>query len=99
MNDIYLNEWSLLQNLFYPSMKLESKLRVGARYKKKYSEPVTPLERVLASPSVPPEVKARLEELEKTTNPFELKKSIETKLKIINKLLQKTEEEPEGVPA
>lgn len=99
MNDIYRNEWSLLQNLFYPSMKLESKLRVGARYKKKYSEPVTPLERVLASPSVPPEVKARLEELEKTTNPFELKKSIETKLKIINKLLQKTEEEPEGVPA
>lgn len=95
MNDIYRNEWSLLQNLFYPSMKLESKLRIGAKYKKKYSEPQTPLERVLASPSVAPEVKEKLRQLEQTTNPFELKKIIETKLKIINKLLQKTE----GVPA
>ena len=99
MNDIYRNEWSLLQNLFYPSMKLESKLRVGAKYKKKYSEAQTPLERVLASPSVTAEVKEKLRQLEQTTNPFELKKSIETKLKIINKLLQKTEEVPEGIPA
>lgn len=95
MNDIYKNEWSLLQNLFYPTMKLESKLRIGAKYKKKYSEPQTPLERVLASPSVAPEIKEKLRQLEQTTNPFELKKSIETKLKIINKLLQKTE----GIPA
>ena len=91
MNDIYKNEWSLLQNLFYPSMKLESKLRIGAKYKKKYSEPQTPLERVLASPSVAAEIKEKLRQLEQTTNPFELKKSIETKLKLINKLLQKTE--------
>lgn len=94
MNDIYKYEWSILQNLFYPSMKLESKLRVGAKIKKKYSEPQTPLERVLASPSVAPEVKEKLRQIEKTTNPFELKKMIETKLKIINKLLQKSEEVP-----
>ena len=99
MNDIYRNEWSLLQNLFYPSMKLQHKLRVGAKYKKKYSEPQTPLERVLASPSVAAEVKEKLRQLEQTIDPFELKKSIETKLKIINKLLQKTEEDPEGIPA
>ncbi|MBY0385281.1 integrase [bacterium] len=95
MNDIYSNEWSILQNLFYPSMKLKSKLRIGAKYKKKYLEPETPLERVLASPSVTAEVKERLKQLEKNTNPFELKKTIETKLKIINKILNK----PEGVPA
>lgn len=94
MNDIYKYEWSMLQNLFYPTMKLESKLRVGAKYKKKYSEPVTPLERVLASPSVTAEVKTKLRQLEQITNPFELKKSIETKLKIINKLLQKSEDIP-----
>lgn len=99
MNDIYRNEWSLLQNLFYPQMKLESKLRVGAKIKKKYSEPETPLERVLASPSVAPEVKAKLRQLEQTTNPFELKKSIETKLKIINKLLQKAEKDQTGESA
>jgi hypothetical protein len=95
MNDIYRNEWSLLQNLFYPQMKLEYKTRVGAKYKKKYSEPQTPLERILASPNVSPDSKEKLRKLEQTLNPFELKKSIETKLKIINKLLQKTE----GVPA
>ena len=95
MNDIYRNEWSLLQNLFYPQMKLEYKTRVGAKYKKKYSEPQTPLERILASPNVSPDCKEKLRKLEQTLNPFELKKSIETKLKIINKLLQKTE----GVPA
>ena len=99
MSDIYRNEWSILQNLFYPTMKLESKLRVGAKYKKKYSDPQTPLERVLASPSVLPEVKEKLRQLEKTTNPFELKKSIETKLKIINNLLRKTEDTTEGITA
>lgn len=95
MNDIYRYEWSMLQNLFYPQMKLQSKLRVGAKYKKKYTDPMTPLERVLASPSVAAEAKEKLRKLEQDTNPFELKKMIETKLKIINKLLQKTE----GVPA
>lgn len=99
MNDIYKNEWSMLQNLFYPQMKLAPKVRVGAKYKKKYTEPETPLERVLASPSVAPEVKEKLRQLEKTTNPFELKKIIETKLKVINKLLQKAEEDQEGTSA
>jgi hypothetical protein len=95
MNDIYRNEWSMLQNLFYPSMKLKSKLRIGAKYKKKYLDPETPLERVLASPSVTAEIKERLKQLEKTTNPFELKKTIEIKLKLINKILNK----PEGISA
>ncbi len=99
MNDIYANEWSLLQNLFYPQMKLKTKLRVGAKYKKTYSEPETPFERVLAQASVPPETKARLIELEKTINPFELKKSIETKLKLINKLLNQSDEKKEGTSA
>ena len=95
MNDVYRNEWSLLQNLFYPQMKLEYKTRVGAKYKKKYSEPQTPLERLLASQDVSADSKEKLRQLEQILNPFELKKTIETKLKIINKLLQKTE----GVPA
>ena len=100
MNDIYRNEWSILQNLFYPQMKLQTKIRIGAKYKKTYSDPQTPLERVLASDSVPAETKARLVELEKTTNPFELKKSIETKLKIINKLLNQSEPNNSGgIPA
>ena len=100
MNDIYKNEWSLLQNLFYPQMKLKTKFRLGAKYKKTYEDPQTPFERVLAQASVTAETKARLIELEKTINPFELKKSIETKLKIINKLLQQSEtSNTGGIPA
>jgi hypothetical protein len=91
MNDIYRNEWSLLQNLFYPQMKLQTKIRIGSKYKKTYADPQTPFERVLAQASIPAETQARLIKLEKTINPFELKKSIETKLKIINKLLQQAE--------
>lgn len=56
-------------------MKLKTELRIRAKYKKTYSEPETPLERVLAQASAPPEIKARLIELEKTINPFKLKKS------------------------
>lgn len=37
------------------------------------------------------EAKEKLRKLEQDTNPFELKKMIETKLKIINKLLNQTE--------
>lgn len=96
MNDVYRNEWSLLQNLFYPQMKLKTKFRVGAKYKKTYSDPQTPFERVLAQASVPAETKARLSKLEQTINPFELKKSIETKLKYINKLLNQTESNNTG---
>jgi hypothetical protein len=100
MNDIYRNEWSLLQNLFYPQMKLQTKFRLGAKYKKTYSDPQTPFERVLAQASVSAETKARLSELEKKINPFELKKSIETKLRYINKLLNQTESTNDGgIPA
>ena len=94
MNDIYRNEWCLLQNLFYPQMKLKTKLRLGAKYKKTYDDPKTPLERVLDQPHISNEIKNKLIHLERTINPFELKKTIETKLKIINKLLQKSEDIP-----
>jgi hypothetical protein len=80
-------------------VKLESKLRVGAKYKKKYSNPEAPLARVLSSPSVDADVEEKLRQLEKTLNPFELKKIKETKLKIINKLLQTPEKSSEGISA
>ena len=65
-----------------------------------YTDPQTPFERVLAQVSVPAETKARLSELEKNINPFALKKSIETKLKYINKLLNQSESNNnEGTPA
>ncbi|WP_237574064.1 MULTISPECIES: hypothetical protein [Burkholderiaceae] len=40
-------------NFFQPSFKLQSKTRHGARVTKRYEAPLTPLERVLRSASVP----------------------------------------------
>jgi len=53
MNDLYRNEWSLLQNHFSPSMKLEKKQRIGSKYHKKYEDPKTPYQRIMENPNIP----------------------------------------------
>lgn len=87
MNDIYKNEHRLLQNFFVPQVKLKSKLRLGARYKRTYDEPLTPYERLLACDSLEKETKQKLSELFKTLNPFHLRKEQERKLKLFFKAL------------
>jgi hypothetical protein len=47
-------------NFFQPSFKLKAKKREGARVSKTYHPPATPYARLLLSPSVPDEAKARL---------------------------------------
>ena len=42
MNQWYANEWRLLQKHFCPTMKLQEKKRIGARYQRKYAKPETP---------------------------------------------------------
>ena len=49
-NALYRHELRLFQNLFLPSVKLVRKERVGARLRRRYDAPRTPLERVLALP-------------------------------------------------
>jgi hypothetical protein len=85
MNDIYINEWSLLNNFFMPTMKLEKKSRDGSKIKKIHSKPVTPYMRLLASKHLNELQKQLLTNKYNTLNPFELRKSIESKL---NKLFQ-----------
>ena len=48
MNDLYGDELRLLQNLFLPSVKLLSKTRVGSRLRRRYDQPRTPLDRLIA---------------------------------------------------
>src|SRR5512134_1489412 len=57
---LYRHELRLLQNFFLPSVKLLAKERVGARVRRRYDAPRTPLDRVLACPEVRPEVAAQL---------------------------------------
>ena len=58
INGLY-EELRLLQNLFLPSVKLVEKRRVGARLRRRYDAPRTPLERVEAcAEAAPAQVRA-----------------------------------------
>jgi len=83
MNDLYANEWSQYQNHFCPTMKLKNKQRVGSKYVKKYSTPLTPYQRVMASDDISPQSKKALQAVHSRLNPFILKLEIEKKLKVI----------------
>ena len=87
MNDIYANEWSKLQNFFMPQMKLIRKTRIGAKYKREYSSPLTPYERVLLEPTVPKHIKDQLTKEYNQLSPFELKKSLDKKINQFFKLV------------
>lgn len=62
----------LFVNFFQPSFKLLSKERVGARVRKKYEKPATPCERLLWSPSISEDTKARLQAIQVTLDPLRL---------------------------
>jgi hypothetical protein len=77
---LYRGELRLFQNLFLPSVKLLRKERVGARVRRRYDAPRTPLDRVLASPEIRPEVAAQLQRLRERLDPFALARTIEQQL-------------------
>lgn len=91
MNDIYQNEWRLLQNFFVPQIKLTQKTRVGSKYKRKYSKPITPYQRLLDCESITEQTKQDLLEQYKTLDPFELKKNLEKKLNQVHEIIKSTE--------
>jgi hypothetical protein len=88
MNDIYANEFSQLTNSFCPTMKLTEKKRVGAKVVKKYTTPQTPAQRLLDHPAIEEVTKARLRHQQTALNPFELRDTIQRKLRQIFKLLR-----------
>jgi hypothetical protein len=77
---LYRGELRLLQNLFLPSVKLLRKERVGARVRRRYDAPRTPLDRVLACPELRPEVAAQLQRQRDRLDPFALARTIEERL-------------------
>ena len=85
MNDLYANEWSLYNNFFRPSQKLIKKTKINSKYVRKYDIPKTPFMRVLESDHVNEKNKELLKQKIQELNPFELKKSIEKKLRRIFK--------------
>ncbi|MBY0386012.1 transposase family protein [bacterium] len=92
MNDIYQNEWNLLQNYYCPQVKLIRKTRIGSKYKREHTKPMTPYDRIQASPAIADKKKKELQEIYKTLNPFKLREAIEAKLKVIDALINRKEE-------
>jgi hypothetical protein len=80
---LYRGELRLFQNLFLPSVKLLRKERVGARLRRRYDAPRTPLDRVLACPELRPVVAAELQRLRARLDPFALARIIEQQLERI----------------
>ena len=87
MNDIYINYWNPYQNYFLPTFKLKKKVRVGAKVKKEYDEPITPYERLIESSHISEDQKRGLIEQKRKLNPFELVKGRDKKLSEFFKLL------------
>jgi len=71
MNEIYRVQ-NLIQNYFIPQFKLKSKVREGAKIKKKYDTPKTPYQRLLEDPDVTDAQKKKLRETYATLNYFDL---------------------------
>ena len=80
---LYRGDLRLFQNLFLPSVKLLRKERVGARVRRRYDAPRTPLDRVLACPELRPEVAAQLQRQRDRLDPFVLARTIEQQLERI----------------
>ncbi len=89
MNDLYRNEWRLFCNLFLTSVKLDKKIRVGARIKRVYKKAMTPLDRLLESDKGNRVKLDLLRRLREKLDPFELSAMIDRKLASIWKLAAK----------
>jgi hypothetical protein len=71
LNTLY-GELRVLQNLFLPTVKLVRKERVGARVRRRYDAPQTPLDRVRACPTADAAKVARLVALRTRLDPVAL---------------------------
>jgi len=80
LNELYAHELRLFQNLFLPSVKLRRKVRVGARLRRQYHAPQTPLDRLRACPTADAKTVAALTALRARLDPFELSATIDRKL-------------------
>jgi hypothetical protein len=90
LNDLYANAWNPLLNFFTPVMKLTSKERVGAKLVKRYDQPQTPCQRLLASGGLSAKAQRNLKQALARLNPLELREAVEDKLQAIATLLSVT---------
>jgi hypothetical protein len=85
INQLY-DDLRLLQNLCLPSVKLIEKRRVGARIRRRYDAPQTPLERVEACTQVDREKVRALQRLRARLDPIALAERIDQQLTQVYRL-------------
>lgn len=88
VDDLYRNEWRLLQNFFQPVMKLEKKERHGSRVKKRYDQPQTPARRLLNWKGLSMEKRVWIETMQHTLDPIALSEVVNRKLQVIRRVLR-----------
>ena len=81
LNDLYLNEWKFYLNFFIPAFKLMEKKRDGSKIIKKFSSPLTPYHRLLASEQISLTKKKQLTKIFNSLDPFTLEKKMKNILK------------------
>lgn len=81
LNDLYLSAWNHFRNFFCPVMKHLRTEVEGSRKKRIYDRPATPFERLKACEGIDPAEIEKLEALLATLDPFDLKRTIERKLR------------------
>ncbi len=83
INAFYRGPWSTMMNLFQPSIKLKRKVRKGARLIRRYDQPQTPLDRLIASGQGKADPVSRLQRERARCDPFALAEEIDCRLEAI----------------
>ena len=86
LNDLYLSQWRFYLNFFLPAFKLIEKKRDGSKIIKKFSSPMTPYQRLLASDQIRSTKKKELTKIFMSLDPFVLEKTVKNKINHILRL-------------
>jgi len=89
ISDLYRTELRLYKNFFCPVIKLVSKVKFKGKDKRKYDKARTPYRRIMESDKVDKEKKEELKAIYDSLNPAELRRNIEKKLKLLQRIYDK----------
>lgn len=94
MQALYKGSWGIMMNLYQPCVKLKEKVRVGSRVTRRYDDPQTPLDRLVAhygGKRLPKAVQAMCSQ-RKCIDPFMLSKEVDKTLKALTRIGASKEE-------
>ena len=89
INALY-RTWGSFHNYFCPTLKLQSKMRIGAKTVRRYAPPQTPYQRLLNSSDLNAQQKALIQARFQQLDPIRLKMQLEKELKTVFCQLQNT---------